>query len=141
MSTVAINWLKVPPNTKVLVTDNPLYHWEERYLAVYMPAMPRPFLVFNGHNLQQQDAWSTFQYPHCKLAPDVEIKDEWLLTGDGDNEQAEATEQTIILMELRLRETEQAIRALDSITDSLRQAIAGMISRQDPGKHNDVVKS
>jgi len=72
-----IDWSKVPPKTPVQARDSIAKPWENV-----------SFLVFLDKNKYPVGSWQYLVYypphglpkamPQCRLAPDVEIKEEWL---------------------------------------------------------------
>ena len=74
---VEIDWLKVPPNTPVLVRTKDS-HWTQRYFVAYLPNRPsdNKFAVFNNCSIynpvSQEEAVGIDYYYECKLADSVD---------------------------------------------------------------------
>ena len=68
-----IDWLKVPVNTPVLVSDSleDKQAWKKKYFCCYLPNSINPYLCFWGDN-SQIEADTTVKWKYCKLAEGVD---------------------------------------------------------------------
>lgn len=68
-----INWYKVPQGTPVYVSDNPALGWTPHTFVAYTDTELMYGKYVAADSQGYVDSWK-----YCRLAPDVEVKEEWL---------------------------------------------------------------
>lgn len=69
-----IDWLRVPPNTEVLGTNNEENRaWHRSYFAIYVPRSTAPYRIF-GDGARLENATYLAAWNYCKLAKHEDIE-------------------------------------------------------------------